>query len=136
MNKQRIPGLLAFLIAAVTTFYTVKCSAFDLVPENWTKADTARQVAYTAILAIDAGQTADIQNHDDLVEKNPVISGMFGDNPTSGQTASYFVAAGVAHYAVAAMLKPKYRKYWQTVTLSVNSAVVANNFNLGLSWGF
>lgn len=28
MNKQRIPGLLAFMIAAVTTFYTVKCSAF------------------------------------------------------------------------------------------------------------
>jgi len=27
--KQRIPGLMAFLIAAVTTFYTVKCSALE-----------------------------------------------------------------------------------------------------------
>jgi hypothetical protein len=56
-------GLIALLIAAVTTLYTAKCSALDLVPENWTRADTARQVAYTVILAIDAGQTADIQNH-------------------------------------------------------------------------
>ena len=136
MSNQRLPGLIALLIASVVTLYAAKCSALDLVPENWTTADTARQVAYTAILAMDAGQTADIQNHDDLVEKNPVINGMFGDNPTSGQTAAYFVGAGVAHYAVAAMLKPKYRRYWQTVTISINSAVVANNFNLGLSWGF
>jgi len=134
--KQRIPGLIAFLVAAITTFYTVKCSALDFVPENWTKADTARQLAYMTVLAVDAGQTADIQNHDDLVEKNPVISGMFGDNPTSGQTAAYFVGAGVAHYAVSAMLKPKYRKYWQSVTLSLNTAVVANNYQLGLKWGF
>jgi hypothetical protein len=29
--KQLIPGLMAFLIAAVTTFYTVKCSALSLI---------------------------------------------------------------------------------------------------------
>jgi len=136
MTNQRIPGLIALLIAAVATMYAAKCSALDLVPENWTRADTGRQVAYMAILAIDAGQTADIQNHDDLVEKNPIITGMFGENPTSGQTAAYFIGTGITHYAISAMLKPKYRRYWQNVSLSFNGAIVANNFRLGLSWGF
>jgi len=136
MSKQRIPGLIALLIAAVATLYAVKCSALDLVPENWTRADTARQAAYMAILAIDAGQTADIQNHDDLVEKNPAAKEMFGDNPSSAQSAAYFTGIGIVHYAISATLKPKYRRHWQNATLSIYGVNVARNFTLGLSWGF
>lgn len=134
--NDRTKGLTALAIASVCVLATAKCSALDLVPENWTKADTARQIAYTAVLAIDAGQTADIKNHDDIAEQNPVAVAMIGENPTTGATAAYFVGAGIVHYAISASLKPKHRKVWQNVSLSFNSAIVANNFRIGLSWGF
>lgn len=135
MNQRR-PGLIALTIAALCLFGTVKCQAFDLVPENWSNADTARQIAYTAIAVLDAGQTADIANHNDLEEVAPITRNVLGANPEAGEVAAYFTGAIIGNYAVSAMLKPKYRAVWQTLTLSVQSAVVGNNYRLGLTWGF
>lgn len=126
-----------FALAAVVAACCIQpAEAFDLVPDDWTAADTRRQAAYTTILVIDAGQTADISNHDDISEANPVLRGLAGDNPSQGAVAGYFAAVGLAHYAISAALPPKHRRIWQHVTIGVNGAVVANNFRIGLTWGF
>jgi len=107
-----------------------------LVPDNWTKKDTAWQIGTTALLLIDAGQTADIRNHDDIHEVSPLTHALLGDNPGRTDTAIYFTSAAVIHYAVAAALPPKYRRWYQGILGGVELGVTAHNYQLGLRWGF
>jgi len=108
----------------------------SLVPDNWRPEDTRRQIAYTTIAIIDAGQTADIQRNDGIHEAVPAANAILGDQPSPGETAAYFAGAAVLNYAVSAMLPPKARTWWQWSTITVNGAIVANNYQLGLRWGF
>ena len=107
-----------------------------LVPDNWRPEDTRRQIAYTTIAIIDAGQTADIQNNDGIHEAGPAANAILGDQPSPGKTAVYFAGAAVLNYTVSALLPPKARTWWQRSTITVNGAIVANNYQLGLRWGF
>jgi len=111
-------------------------SELRLVPDNWRPEDTRRQLAYTTIAIIDAGQTADIQNNDGIREVGPAANALLGEQPSTGATAAYFAGAVVLNYAVSAVLPPKARTWWQRSTIAVNGAIVANNFQLGLRWGF
>jgi len=131
-------NLMAWIVVALilTTLSNCASAELRLVPDDWTKEDTRRQWAYTTIVILDAGQTADIQNHDGIREVSPAANAFLGDQPSTGATAAYFAGSALLNYAVSAMLKPKHRAWWQRSTIAINGAVVANNYQLGLRWGF
>lgn len=105
-------------------------------PDDWTATDTHRQVAITAIHVLDAMQTAQIQNHDDIVEANPLTRAVLGENPGTAATWGYFAGVIVADYAIAAVLPKKYRRVYQYIDIAFNGATVANNLRLGLKFKF
>jgi hypothetical protein len=120
--------------AAVTGFiigHVGKCHA-----DEWTRADTHREIAYHVVAWMDAATTADIKNHDDIEEKAPITRQVIGKNPSNGEVVAWFAATSVVHYGISRALPKPYRKYWQYVTIGVESAMVVNNVSLGLRWGF
>jgi len=124
--------LLAFL--SIWTSLLLSCPAFA---GEWTKADTAREVAYLALHVADWGQTLEIADHPEKWhENNPVL----GDHPSRGQVNAYFIATGLLHPVVSYGL----RKYtpdgwvqaWQYVTIGIEVGATANNLKLGIGFGF
>lgn len=103
---------------------------------DWTTADTQRELAYVAISVIDMGQTMDIRNHDDIEEGVPFTRAILGRNPEPLPTAAYFAATTALHYGISRALPRGWREGWQSVTIVVNGAVVANNWAIGLRWGY
>lgn len=103
---------------------------------DWSKTDTRWQLAYTAVAIADAFTTADIRNHDDIVEVAPLTRQVLGRNPEPLPTAAFFAGEIVGHYLISRALPPKYRRIWQATTVTVQGAVVANNIRIGLRFGF
>ena len=101
--------------------------------EDWSKADTAREVAWQALHIIDWGQTLDIaDNPDRFHELNPLL----GKHPSRGQVNRLFVAGAVAHPIAMGMFRPPYRAWLQYVSLGITGVVVTRNYHIGLRWGF
>ena len=121
-----------FLVAVVSLGVATlpkACKAAD----RWTATDTMLELGYVAVALADALQTADIKNHPEIVETNPVLVAMAGENPSDAATAVYFSSAVVLHAAVSYMLpRGKWRTLWQSGTLAINGGIVANNASLGL----
>ncbi len=99
-------------------------------PVKWTKQDTARELAFASIIAVDARQTADIRNHDDLVEKGPIARKFLDENPENVEV--YFAGLGLLHYGISRSLKPGPRRTFQYLTILLNGGVVVNNWRIGL----
>lgn len=99
----------------------------------WTKTDTAREVVWMALHAVDWGQTLEIaRNPRDYSEMNPVL----GDHPSVGKVNLYMGAWAVAHPLVSYLLPRTWRDTWQYLTIGVSFTCTANNFNLGLKVKF
>ncbi len=79
---------------------------------------------------MDARQTADIRNHDDLVEKGPIARKFLDENPENVEV--YFVGLGLLHYGISRSLKPGPRRTFQYLTILLNGGVVVNNWRIGL----
>ena len=120
--------LLAFL--SIWTSLLLSCPAFA---GEWTKADTAREVAYLALHVADWGQTLEIADHPEKWhENNPVL----GDHPSRGQVNAYFIATGLLHPVVSYLLPHPYRTWWQYSTIALEVVVVGNNARIGIGFGF
>jgi hypothetical protein len=97
--------------------------------DDWTKTDTAREVVWMILHAVDWGQTLEIARHpDDFREMNPIL----GTHPTVGRVNLYMGAWALAHPAISYLLPGDWRKTWQYLTIGVSFTSTANNFNLGL----
>jgi len=125
-----LKGFISMCFAISLTLYIGSAQA------EWSTSDTARELVYTGILVLDAGTTADIRNDSDMQEMNPAARLFLGANPKPTETAVYFGAIALLHYAVSASLPPKWRRVWQYTTIGVNGAVVASNYSIGLRYGF
>jgi hypothetical protein len=102
----------------------------------WSEADRNREIGYLVLHAIDWGQTLDI-SHDchngrERWEHNPVL----GTCPSRSNVNRYFLATGIAHYAVARSLPPKWRRVFQHVTIGMQLGTVASNWKIGLTVRF
>jgi len=112
------------LVAATLLAASVNAFAGD-----WTKADTAREIAFDAELVMDHQQTLYIHQHyPQYHELNPIL----GSNPSSGAVDRYFFASALGHYAISYFLPPSYRGVWQYVTLGVEGSVVYHNYSIGI----
>ncbi len=98
---------------------------------NWTKEDTARQVAYGAVHIIDWGQTRDISK-----SGKEELNLYLGKHPSLGKVDTYFISTLAIHTLVSYSLTPRYRKWWQYLTFGVETGVVVRNYNLGVKVDF
>jgi len=88
----------------------------------------ALEIAYQTLAIADWAQTHEIVRRPDMHETNPIL----GRSPPKNEINRYFVLCGVAHAAVSFILPEKYERYWQYVSISVESAYVAHNYNIGI----
>ena len=95
--------------------------------DDWTASDTAAEVAFVAVLALDMAQTAtDIGPG--CRETNPIL----GQCPTRSEVLAYGVASAAMHLAVARALPRPYRRIWQVVWVGVEAGYVTHNHMLGV----
>ncbi len=100
---------------------------------DWTDADTARQVAVTTVLVLDAAQTRDIKNYSTTWETNP----MLGKHPSDSRVRNYFVGAALGHYAVSRALPAGWpRQAWQYGWIAIEVVQVVKNKRAGFRMEF
>lgn len=114
----------------------VLCGCASAPFEGWTKADTARQVAYTAVHAMDWAQTVDISRSNGEYCEKGGASLVIGNDPKESDVHIYMASTLLLQTAIPAMLKPEYRKAWQYIWIGVEGGTVAHNFSIGLRCGF
>jgi hypothetical protein len=141
--KSLMPGITLIFAIGFTLFIggtaqaDVFTDGFNLKPDKtWSSGDTRREAIYFGIAVADAMTTADIRNHTDIEEVNPLAKALLGKNPDPLETAVYFIGTSAIHYAISNNLTPRYRRVWQRTTIVVGGLVVANNLRIGLSLGF
>jgi hypothetical protein len=100
--------------------------------DEWTEADTQRQIIFTALSIVDAQYTKDIKTRPDLEEKNPIL----GRHPSNGRINAYFSAVIIGHAVISYALPADLRSKWQQAGILIEIAADVNNFNMGLSVGF
>lgn len=101
--------------------------------DDWSKADTQREVAYQMFLGVDWAQTRYVaRNPDKFIERNPIL----GDHPSVDKVDAHFVLSGLAHYGISRALDEKWRKRFQYVTVAFQGAVVARSVHIGVGIRF
>lgn len=90
----------------------------------WQKRDTALEVAFVAVAAIDWKQTIWITEH--CYETNPMI-GRCGELISP---SIYFPIAIVLHAAVAALLPRPWREVFQAFTIGMEASTVYMNHEM------
>jgi len=124
--------LIEYLAAIIVTILLLGLSEC-VTADDWTRADTTRQIVYTALLAADAATTIDIGNHPEVEESVSLTRHILGANPEPLETAAYFSVLGLANYAIARQLPAgKWRSGFQTLSAITSGQYVVNNWKLGL----
>ena len=114
----------------------VLCGCASVPFEGWTKADTARQVAYAALHVMDWAQTAEIARSNGEYYEAGLAGIVIGEYPEESDVHVYFASTLLLQTAISAMLEPEYRSAWQYVWIGAEGVTVAHNFSIGLRFGF
>jgi hypothetical protein len=100
---------------------------------EWTQADTAREVTYQVIAAMDWMQTRTIAKHPKQWHEYNVV---LGKHPSVDRVNAYFAATVLAHYYISKALPQDWREGWQSVSIGFEGAVVAHNIHVGIQMSF
>ena len=100
--------------------------------DQWTSADTYREITYQTFAAIDWIQTRHIAQNSDYWEQNVIL----GNHPSVAKVNQYFAVTGVAHYLISKALPEKYRTPFQYITVGIEIGAVSHNFSIGLRIGY
>ena len=112
--------------------------------DPWTREDTYRQAALTALLVVDWGQTRYLVKHPiDPVQANGTYNWraegynrFLGEHPSLGRVNSYFLAAIVGHAAISYVLPCSLRHGWQYVWIGIEANTVERNHHIGIKMDF
>ncbi len=99
---------------------------------NWTEADSQWEWAFQAVNAADAYTTMQIRHDPAMEEVGWPTRQLIGSNPAEAEVALLHLTYGISHYLIARALPPKWRRYYQIGTISIQGAAVINNCQLGL----
>ncbi len=114
---------------------------------DWKAADTYRQIALTALLAVDCGQTLNASNANPpnvyqgnntyaagtvYRESNPLL----GTHPNREAVVGYFAGAALVSAAIAYVLPEKWRHGFQYGVIGLEGFVVAGNYAVGARVAF
>ena len=101
--------------------------------EKWSKQDYILEGTWQVIHLMDWGTTLDITRHPDKYkEMNPIL----GEHPSRERVNIYMFSGALVHAGVTYILPPKYRSYFQGVTIGMSGAYVLNNLAIGLQIKF
>jgi len=116
------------LIITILMLFTVTVDAGD-----WRQEDTYRELAWTAFLVVDYGQTMNIaRNPERFKEYNPIL----GEHPSQSSVGLYMLSAAIIHPIISYYLPPKYRRIWQYISIGIEAGAVGNNFGAGIGINF
>ena len=102
---------------------------FAAFASDWTREDTYRELLWTTLLAVDYGQAMNISRHPEkFKEYNPIL----GKHPSQSSVGLYMLSAAIIHPIISYYLPPKYRKWWQYISIGVELGAVGNNFSAGI----
>jgi hypothetical protein len=106
---------------------------FPVYADEWTSADTYREVVYLAVDSVDWAQTRNIARSNGLYyEQNNAI----GRHPSVRQVDRYFAEAALAHVGIAYTLPKNWRAGFQYVSIGVELGWVSHNRQLNISARF
>lgn len=89
MNKKAVA--ITAVSLAILSFGSIKAMASDWkFGKDWSKEDTAYQLAFTAALGADWSQSRYITKSQKFHEKNPIL----GKHPSTSEVDAYFIACG------------------------------------------
>ena len=101
--------------------------------DEWTRADTERQVVYLALHIIDWGQTRNIAKNPVLYrEVNPIL----GKHPSMNKVNGYFIVGVLVHTGIAYVLPAEWRKRFQCVTIGIETGYAVHNYATGIKMNF
>ena len=107
--------------------------------DGWTGADTAMEVTWQVLHAVEMGQTLDLARQPDRYYErfNPLL----GTHPTTGKVYAWAAASSLAHAGISYLLpkevdlwgmKIPVRNAFQAVSIAWTTGMVVNNFEVGL----
>lgn len=134
-EHRRVTGIRNGVVGGILTWVAVigicmlilgllgGCASSD----NWTRADTVRELTFQVANAADAYQTSKYRADPTIEEGMPITRAFIGANPTGRDVAMYFGTLAVSHYFISRALPPSWRKWYQGATIGVTVATVADN---------
>ena len=99
---------------------------------DWSTKDTALEIVSEGLTLVDWRQTADIINHNGMVELNPIL----GKQPSEAAINAYFIAWLLLHPVISFNIPENHRTIWQSIYIGVELATVGSNFRGGLKMAF
>jgi hypothetical protein len=117
---------------------TLILAAILLIPsvahsDDWSSADTHRELGYLALHITDLAQTRYAAKHPELqYETNPLL----GKHPNVRQIDSYMLLTGIVHTGISYLLPSEYRKAFQYITIGLEVGTIHNNYSTGLKVKF
>jgi hypothetical protein len=106
----------------------VLCFPLTARAAEWAPADTHRELAFDALLALDTLQTHSIAHVPTYQEVNPLL----GAHPSNAAVNRYMLGCALGHYLISRALPAEDRRYWQWLTLGVEGGIVAHNIYIGV----
>ena len=108
---------------------------------GWTKRDTALEITWQVVNAMDAYSTANIHESPDwhpvtingvnylkrVEEHTPLTRSVLGPRPDPGETYMWFLTMGLSHWAISRALPPKWRPWFQGTTTAISADAVIGN---------
>jgi hypothetical protein len=127
----------AYLLLLALLAGPIQAEGLNLRPEtwgkDWTREDTYRQVAVSALLVVDWAQTRWIVKHPYQFYE---INHFLGEHPSVGKINNYFAASILGHAAISYILPSDWRKGWQYVWIGVELEYVRRNYHIGVKVDF
>ena len=108
------------------------CASMEQNRESWKLRDTALEISWQALNAIDGSQTANIHEHPELIETSSITRWILGEQPDPKEAYLYFLSIGVSHYFIMRALPPKWRPWFQGIWIYNSGKTVIDNHQLGL----
>lgn len=100
--------------------------------DDWTEANTWRQLAITALLAADCGQTVNGTSPEFMAthkvrEGNPIL----GQQPSRPLVISYFAGTALVAWAAAYVMPERWRGIYQWSFIDFEAVMVGGNLSVG-----
>lgn len=116
---------------------------------EWTRQDTALEIAWQVVNAADAYSTANIRNTPDwrqaeghpegvlirLEEHTPLTRSIIGARPEPSDTYQYFITTAISHWLISRSLPKKWRPWFQGGTTLISAEALKRNCDHGLCPG-
>ncbi len=100
--------------------------------DEWTRQDTWRQIAVTIAIAGDGVSSVRIRETENIYEAGAIARKVMGSQPTKSDLAQYHFTLAVTSFAIAWVLPPSWRPYWQGFEVGIHGYAWYNNCQLGL----